>query len=356
MRGTGRTRRYMSEDTGLGRGAVATIGRLARFTRARYEPHYLLYAVLFTLAVEGTAALVSDPAAPWRPGGATVVRGAVVAIVLLYLRMVDEQKDLDYDREHHPDRPLVTGAVSAGELQAGMGLIAVAAIAGSLALSVRSAVMIAAALGYGLALWGVERLSATVREAILVNLAVTYPVQLIIMGYLVVSAIDTGQVESGWAAAAVAVVFAGAFLQFEFARKTVREPRPGEMFYSNALGATGSAVSAVLWAVVAVGGELLLVRPWDYPMPRAFLAWIPLALLIFPLAAAAGFVWNGLSQRPTSRPPDIGGSADATDRLDVAQSSRRGATPPRERYPSAPAVIFVLTLYATLVAQALLLP
>ncbi|WP_280334309.1 hypothetical protein [Nocardia wallacei] len=296
--------------------------RLARFTRARYEPHYLLYAVLFTLALEGTAALVSHPDASWRPGGATVVRIVVVAFVLLYLRMVDEQKDLDYDRVHHPDRPLVTGAVRAADLRMAMALIAAGAIAGSLALSVGSAVVVAAALAYGLALWGLERASATVRDAIMVNLAVTYPVQLFIIGYLVVSAIDTGQVDSGWPAAAVAVLFAGAFLQFEFARKTAREPRPGEWFYSNALGAAGSTAAGVACAVIAVACDLILVRPWTFDLPGALVAWIPPALLTFPLAAATRF-----------------------------------ATAPRdEPYPLIPAVLFVLTLYATLIAQALVLP
>ncbi|WP_068021090.1 hypothetical protein [Nocardia mexicana] len=325
----------------------------------RYEPHYLLYAVLFTLAVEGTAALASG--VQWRPGGATVVRIAVVAIVLLYLRMVDEQKDLDYDREYHPDRPLVTGAVSARELRVAMGVIAVVAVGGSLALSVRSAVMISAALVYGLLLWGLERLSATVRDAVMVNLAVTYPVQLFIIGYVVASAIDTGQVGSGWAAAAVAVVFAGAFLQFEFARKTAREPRPGEMLYSNALGPTGSAVAGVLCAVLAVACDLILVRPWEYSAPRAVIAWIPLVLLVFPLWGAFRFASGGDSPNADSLLRTDGGATRHADGgTDAAFTSGtpargdRGETshPP---YPLAPAVIFVLTLYAALITQAFVL-
>ncbi len=311
------------------------VARLARFTRVRYEPHYLLYAVLFTLALEGTAALVSHPDTSWRPGGATVVRIAVVAFVLLYLRMVDEQKDLDYDREHHPDRPLVTGAVSAGELRSAMAVIAVGAVAASLALSVPSAVMIAATLGYGLALWGLERLSATVRDAILVNLVVTYPVQLFVIAYVVLSAIDTGQVESRWATAAVAVIFAGAFLQFEFARKTAHEPRPGEWFYSNALGAKGSTAAGVGFAVVAVVCDLILVRPWIFDAPGAIVAWIPLVLLVFPLWGAGRFL--GPAGTLIARPDADPGAA-------------------RAPYPLVGAVLFVLTLYTVLVAQALLLP
>ncbi|WP_324194021.1 hypothetical protein [Nocardia blacklockiae] len=299
----------------------AVVVRVARFTRVRYEPHYLVYAVLFTLAVEGTAAVVSGVV--WRPGGATVVRIAVVAVVLLYLRMVDEQKDLDYDRVHHPDRPLVTGAVRAADLRAAMVLIAAATIAGSLALSVRSALLIAAALGYGLALWGLERWSATVRDAIMVNLAVTYPVQLFIIGYVVVSAIDTGQVRSDGTTALVAVIFAGAFLHFEFARKTASAPRPGEWFYSNALGAYGSAAVAVGCAAAAVVCDLMLVRPWDFGAPAALVGWLPAVLLALPLWGAARFA---------------------------------ASTSGTRTYPLVPAVLFVFALYIALIAQALVLP
>ncbi|WP_431971524.1 hypothetical protein [Nocardia sp. bgisy134] len=36
--------------------------------------------------------------------------------------------DLDYDRVHNPDRPLVTGAVSTGELRAAMGVLGAPAV------------------------------------------------------------------------------------------------------------------------------------------------------------------------------------------------------------------------------------
>ncbi|MFC4374212.1 hypothetical protein ACFO5K_08840 [Nocardia halotolerans] len=299
---------------------VASIGRIVRFTRVMYKPHYLLYGVLWVLALEGTAALVSPPETAWHPTGATVARIAVVAVVLLYLRMVDEQKDLQYDRVHNPDRPLVTGAISAVELRSAMGVVAVGAIIGSLALSVTSAVMIAAVLVYGLLLWGLERLSATVRTNILLNLVVTYPVQLLVTGYVVLSAMDTGEVGSSRRVAATVVVFAGAFLQFEFARKTSRSYRPGELLYSNALGANAAAALSLLLAIVAVVCEVLVVRPWDHSGSAAWIGWIPLALLLIPAAGA----WKFLR-------------SDEQD------------------YPVVPAVLFILALYSTLIAQALVL-
>ncbi|WP_231856037.1 hypothetical protein [Nocardia cyriacigeorgica] len=298
-------------------GPIASLGRIARFTAVMYKPHYLLYGINWVLALEGTAALVTEPEGSWRPSWATVLRIVVVAFVLLYLRMVDEQKDLDYDRVHNPDRPLVTGAVTATDLRAAMGVIAVGAIAASLLLSAGSAVAIAAVLGYGLALWGLERISEPIRRDILLNLLVTYPVQLLVTAYVVVSAIDTGEVEAGWQAAAAAVIFAGAFLQFEFARKTSRIARPGEMYYSNALGTNGSVLAGLGCAIVAVAADLALVRPWDHDGARAVIAWIPLVLLVIPLLGGLRFL----------RSED-------------------------EDYPVIPAVLFILTLYLALIAQA----
>ncbi|GAA1480515.1 hypothetical protein GCM10009624_09550 [Gordonia sinesedis] len=305
-----------------GRSAVS-IRRIARFTTVMYKPQYLLYGVLWVLALEGTAAWLGGMS--WRPGADTAVRVGVVAIVLLYLRMVDEQKDLDYDRQHNPDRPLVTGAVSAADLRAGMAAIAVVAVAGSAALSIGSAVAIVAVLLYGLALWGLEELCPPVRTSILLNLAVTYPVQILVTVYVVVSAADTGQIPDGFVTTgsfvALLVVLAGAFLQFELARKISRRPRPGETYYSNVLGVTGGVAACVGCAVVAVAVLVSCYAPADLTGAAAVLAWLPVAELALPLAGAVAF-WRG-----------------------------RG-----DDYPPVPAALFVLVLYATMIAVATTAP
>ena len=286
------------------------IGRIGRFIAVMYKPHYALYGLLWVLALEGTAAVVSG-ATPWRPTVHTAVRIGVVLAVLLYLRMVDEQKDLEYDRVNNPDRPLVTGAVTATDLRISMAVIAIGTAIASFALSVGSGVLLLATLAYGLFLWGAEAASATVRTHIMLNLLITYPVQLILTGYVLLSAVDTGEVNATWRAAATAIVFAGAFLQFEFARKTSKAHSPGELLYSNALGPTGSACAVGIFATIAVVAELLLVGP------SSFVTWLP--ILALPIA------WSG-----------------------VAQFLRT----PRETFPLAPAVVFILALYGLLIAQA----
>lgn len=326
------------------RASGSALARIARFTVVRYETHHLLYAVLFVAAVEGTAAVVSHPDSAWRPGWATAVRIVVVAVLLLYLRMVDEIKDLDYDRVHNPERPLVTGAVGVGELWVAIGVIAVALTVVSSLLSWWSAALVVAAMGYGLALWGLESVSARIHRDLLLNLAVTYPVQLWIIAYLVRSAIDTGQVENGWRTAWVALIFAGAFLHFEFARKTVADVRPGQWYYSNVLGVRGSVVATVGFAALAVGADVLLSRPWDHPLPWALLLWIPVGLLILPALAAGSFLTR-TSVSPSPPEPVRAGPASPGESGGESDSATRA-------YPVIPAVVFVLVLYLILVVTA----
>ncbi|MFD4369540.1 hypothetical protein [Rhodococcus sp. NPDC058521] len=278
-----------------------------------YKPHYVLYGILWVLALEGTAAVVSTPQS-WRPTWHTAVRLVVVLFVLLYLRMVDEQKDLDYDRIHNPDRPLVTGAVTATDLRIAMAVIAAGSVSASAALSFGSAVMIASVLAYGLGLWGIEAMSRPIRDNILLNLVVTYPVQLLVTAYVVVSAVQTGEAELRWQSFAIAAIFAGAFLQFEFARKTSKVVRPDEMYYSNFLGSGGAVAAGLVFAGVAVLVNLVVM-----PLDRV-LVWIPVLLLAFPVWGAAKYL--------------------RTERVD---------------YPLLPPVLFIVTLYSVLIAQALVL-
>lgn len=299
------------------RGASAV--RILRFTAVMYKPQYLLYGVAWTLAFEGTSAHLGGR--DWHPTTATVTRVGVVIIVLLYLRMVDEQKDLEYDRVHNPGRPLVTGAVTATDLRVAMGIIAVVAVGVSAALSVGSALMIALVLAYGLALWVAETWWPALGRAVLPNLVVTYPVQLLVAAYVVVSAIDTGELGADrriwWAVAIVT----GTFLQFEFARKISRRPRSGEMYYSNPLGAVAAVAVSLSMVALALGASLVAYAPWQLTGIAAIIGWLPVAAALIPVAGALWFGWRD--------DPD---------------------------YPAVPAVVFVLVLYAVLIVAASVVP
>lgn len=296
-----------------------TARRLARFILTMFRPQiYATYGVLWTLALEGSAVLLSGTGDGWSPSWQTAVRAGTVVLVLLFLRTTDEQKDLDYDRIHHPNRPLVTGAITVAELRGAMAAIALVIGVSNLAISVPSALLAWAALGYALLLAVMEARSARFRDSLLINLALTYPVQLIVCGYLYLSLVDSGSITADWRAAPLFLVFAGVFLHFEFARKTAWPAKPGERLYSGtALGPIGSGLVALALAGVAIGLELVLFQPWRVSGARAVAAWLPPTTLVLP--ALGG--WQFFVRR-------------------------------RPSWPSFTAMCFVLACYLALVIQA----
>lgn len=274
--------------------------RLGRFVLCRFPPHlYAGYGLLWVLALEGTVVTAGGTA--WRPSGATWVRVASVVLTLLFLRMLDEQKDLAHDRVHHPDRPLVTGAVTAVELRCAMTAIAVVATALNAAvLSVPAALLLLAALGYGLLLAPLERLSPELRDRQLLDLAVAYPVQVLLGAYVYGSLVAAGTVTADWRGAALLALSACVFLHFEFARKTAWEAPPGARLYSAALGARRSAAVTAGLAAGAVACQVLLFAP-DGPLgllpclAAALPAWGTRRFLAagrggWPMPTAIGFV------------------------------------------------------------------
>ncbi|MFF7969753.1 hypothetical protein [Streptomyces sp. NPDC007905] len=234
--------------------------RMGRFVLRMFRPHiYVTYGLLWVLALESSAVVATGTA--WRPSGATWVRVASVVLALLFLRMLDEQKDLAYDRVHHPDRPLVTGAITVAELRGAMAVITVVVTALNAACSATAALLLLAALGYALFLAALERLSPVVRDRPLLNLAVTYPVQLLLGVYVYGALVAAGTVTADWHGPALLALCACVFLHFEFARKTAWEAPPEACLYSVELGPRRSAAVTAGLAAGAVGCQVLLFAP-----------------------------------------------------------------------------------------------
>ncbi|WP_133916055.1 hypothetical protein [Streptomyces sp. NBC_00582] len=274
-------------------------GRLGRFVLRMFRPHiYATYGLLWVLALEGSAVSLTGTA--WRPTGATWVRVVSVVLALLFLRMLDEQKDLAYDRVHHPDRPLVTGAITVGELRGAMAALTAVAVGLNAALSTTAVLLILAALGYGLFLAALERLSAAVRDRQLLNLAVTYPVQVLLGVYVYGSLVAAGTVTADGRGALLLALCACVFLHFEFARKTAWEAEPGARLYSADLGPRRSAAVTAALAAGAVACQVALFAPDGVPgllpcLTAVLPAWGARRFLTarrggWPLLTAMGFV------------------------------------------------------------------
>ncbi|MFR0355168.1 hypothetical protein [Streptomyces sediminimaris] len=273
--------------------------RLGRFVLRMFRPHiYVTYALLWVLALESSAVALAGTA--WRPTGATWVRVVTVVLALLFLRMLDEQKDLAYDRVHHPDRPLVTGAITVTELRGAMAALTVVAAGLNALRSATALLLILAALGYALFLAGLERLSPAVRDRQLLNLTVTYPVQVLLGVYVYGSLVADGTITADWQGVALLALCACVFLHFEFARKTAWQAEPTARLYSARLGPRRGAAVTAGFAAGAVGCQVVLFAP-DGPLgllpclAAVLPAWGTRRFLAarrgdWPLPAAMGFV------------------------------------------------------------------
>lgn len=216
-----------------------------------------------------------------------------VVLVLLFLRMLDEYKDLDYDRVHNPTRPLVTGEITVPELRTAMALSGVLVIVINGWISVLSVLLALLAIVYGLFLVALERWSVRIRDGLLCNLAVSYPVQITIGLYVYGSAMSTGEVRADWRVVPLLAIFACAFLHFEFARKTRPSNGDTQRLYSNIFGVTGSAVITLALGCAAVALDAALIQPWRHTGAAFGIAILPCAAATFPLFGAYQVLLRG---------------------------------------------------------------
>jgi hypothetical protein len=192
--------------------------------------------------------------------------------------MADEQKDLEYDRVHHPRRPLVTGAVSVGDLRLWMAQIATLVLLMNAAAGASLAVIIGLDMAYGVFLMALERWSSTVRDGLFLNLLVTYPVQLGLSVYIYVAFVrDHGGPGSVRGALLVGMLML-AFLHFELARKT-SWTSDGRL-YSSVVGPTGSALLSSGCAGAAPAIAASVFQPWACSGVACLTGWAPLVSVI----------------------------------------------------------------------------
>lgn len=258
-------------------------GGVTGFLVERCLPVYPVLLTLWVCAAESLTSVIVD-SGPWRPSAHTAIKVVTLLAAGAFLRMADDQKDLDYDRRHHPTRPLVRGSVTVGRLRAAMIPAAAAALATAAALSPWSLALMAAVLVYGLALWRAEAVAPLLRDNALANLAAACPVQFLITGFAMTGVPGLGDAP-GRRLALVPVVFTCALLHAEIARKTDRHPGPASAdrhSYSALMGPTASAGIACGFGIIAVGAELLASTPWNQARP---LGWLPLATVALPLLA-----------------------------------------------------------------------
>lgn len=283
-------------------GRPSSVRRLAAFIGERAPWRvYVTYAVLWVLALQGTLALLT-PGSSWRLDGSLLAEIGTVYLALLFIRVVDEQKDLEYDRVHNPDRPLPRGAIDVRELRAAMAVIVVAGLALTVWRSPLLAGWLLFVLGYICFLVRLERWSKTVRDSIFLNLLVSYPAQGTLTVHIWLAFRQATGGGSGWHALVAGLMCLCVFMHFEFARKTGAEVVPGATLYSNVVGLRASLALTVGCALAGTGLALAVIRPWELSGPTALAGWAPVTAL--------GFVWTGAERFRTLRtrtwPPGSG--------------------------------------------------
>lgn len=277
------------------------------FVVERCLPVYPILLSLWVFATESITVVLADPPGQWRPTWDTALKVLALMSAGIFLRMVDDQKDLDYDRRHHPTRPLVQGRVSARDLRAAMVPLALATMALAAMVSAWAAVIMGAVLAYSLALWWTETRVAVVRDNALVNLIAVCPVQFLVTGLAM-----TGN--AGWVGtsscrlAAVPVVFTAALLHAEVARKTTRGPVGSAAAtydrhsYSALIGTGAAAAMACALGLLAVVTEVLITAPWSWVDSHRIIAWLPSVTAVLPVVSAWRFLRGTERDHPQGLP------------------------------------------------------
>ena len=237
------------------------ISRFRRYLLGSYPPVLsALLAVCWAVGVTGLFATVDPHRGAWRPDAGTALGALTIALDMLLMRIVDDIRDLPYDRVRNPRRPLAAGVISSGELMGWYGLIALLLLALNAGRGT-AALVLALQLGYALLLLAADRwLRWPDPGRLVVTLVLSAPVQLLLHLYLYLNYLrSAGHPFDGsfWLALVIA---AATTLHLELAKKITREPAPGERSYVTTFGVAGT-VRAAMVSAFAAAGLLLAARP-----------------------------------------------------------------------------------------------
>lgn len=217
--------------------------------------------------------------------------------ILLILRLMDELKDLDIDRELFPHRPVPSGLVRLSDIRVTLaGTIVLYVLAN--ASSGTTLWPALATVAYALLMFRYFFMPGILREHLPLNLATHNPI--IAFVFLHASAVfaaeqDLGLRQLEWPASALLILmFWGPLFSWEIARK-IRAPEEETAYvtYSQLWGRTGSV--AVILAAQAGALALGLILSVQFSFPRA---WLALGTVGFASAAWAALRYL---RRPSGR-------------------------------------------------------
>ncbi|MDC0712507.1 hypothetical protein POL68_28855 [Stigmatella sp. ncwal1] len=246
-----------------------------RFSLDRYPP--LFYGVGFVLWALGLDSVFlrlegQDLTLSWN----LLSVALSVAGVGYFMRIVDELRDYGYDRIHNPDRGLVRGDVSFGDLYGALTVCAVLLVGVNLPVSWPRALILLGIMGYSLLLWWLEQNSAVYQRSMFLSLGVAIQLHVGQGLYVWVSHAErTGRPLEG-RGVLVVLGLVGIYLHWEVMRKTAwpGSTKPGEKLYSDEVGPVASGLIGFAWVAGAVGTLLGLTKPWRAETLSQGIAWL----------------------------------------------------------------------------------
>ncbi len=136
---------------------------LIRFSFVIFNPFVMLgYTLFLFLGFSGFILLVFNADTTYIFNYKLFLAIASFFIILFYLRVIDEIKDLHYDKEHNPVRPLVAGVVTFRDLYLFIVLSVAAVITLNIFISMYTLIVAIAILAYGAPLLLIEKISPAI--------------------------------------------------------------------------------------------------------------------------------------------------------------------------------------------------
>ncbi|MBW4618336.1 MAG: hypothetical protein KME17_02985 [Cyanosarcina radialis HA8281-LM2] len=267
--------------------------KLRSFATAVYEPKlHIAFALLWAISLQGNFFAISDRQLSWMSLIDGIVTGFCFFLILFFLRIIDEIKDYEYDKQFKPDRPLVVGTVSFIDAKRFAVLVAACVIIINSVIDWRLALLALVNMLYGVFLLYLERWSPLVKNSSVVNLIVTFPVSAFLNVYALFLFIWQDQLTYTSSMNWLIFAYICAFLHFDVGRKTIwpHLTESGEQVYSQEIGGIGSAVLALILALAACGVPWWLFHPWQNNGLPAVIGWSLLMPLVISIAGSIKFI------------------------------------------------------------------
>lgn len=275
---------------------TAAVG-ISNFILTRYPPVLSsVYALAFGTGGIGLfAALAGD-----RITASAIPLLGIVTVTLwadlLIMRVIDDIRDQDYDRVADPQRPVASGAIQLRDLST-LTVACVTTIVAANLFFHAGMVVIVGQLLYAAAVLAVgQRFPATRGDNLVLNVVISFPVQLLLYVYLFVAFIEIQhEVPDAYVCALGILILTLCAGQVEFGKKLVRQPAPGERSYVNSIGYQATSLLTIGTGPLAVA--LFAITAPVSALSKAFVA--------LPAIGVAAFGIKYLSQKDNRWPAAV---------------------------------------------------